>query len=196
MKANIAIILLAACLAGPAIAAKKTAEPAPWTQEPDSFMGVKMSSNVIYDLTQCPSGVLNSQQATMCYKPPYKDLYMIEGLPKIGLDYFYSLSVKVRDRAVEYFYLSANTRDFEKLSQVFIAKYGQPGSKVITPVKTKAGASFSNETLTWSGRKVRIVVQRYADDINTSSATISNIEATAKAVGDIKTSINQGASKL
>jgi hypothetical protein len=194
MKSKMAIFLLGACLATSAVAAKKAAEPAVWTLEPDSFMGIKLSSNLIYDVKQCPAGYEPPKE--MCYQKPYGDLYILNGLPSIGLIGGYQLSAKVKDSAVQYLYLTASSDDFPRLSQVLITKYGKPTRSESEPVKTKAGATFTNEKLSWSGPKVLIVLSKYSDDINTSSVSVTNRDVSMKALSDEKKKISDAASKL
>jgi len=194
MKSKIAFFALGICLAGSSLAAKKSTEPEPWKLEPDSFMGIKFSSNIKYDLTQCPDGYEPPKE--MCYQKPYSDLYILNGLPNIGLVGGYQLSAKVKDSAIQYFYLSASSDDFARLSQILISKYGKPTRSESEPVKTKGGATFTNEKLSWSGGKVLIVLSKYADDINTSSVSVTNRAASMKALDDEKKKISDAASKL
>ncbi|WP_205966187.1 hypothetical protein, partial [Pseudomonas viridiflava] len=73
-------------------------------------------------------------------------------------------------------------------------KYGPATQLTSEPVKTKSGSSFSNETLFWSGKKVSITIQKYAGDINTTAATVSDLAAAEKraAERDAKSSSNAG----
>lgn len=197
MRTKIVALALAACLCASASAADKKAVAKPWTQEPDSFIGIKFNSAITSDLPQCPAGIPGFQQKNLCYVKPYTpNYYTIEGKPSIGLTYNYTLSAKVTDQQVEYFYLSANADDYLKLAQVFITKYGQPTKQVTDKVKTKAGAEFTNETLTWVGKINSITVQKYAGDIKTSAAILSNNALTAKASAETSSKIGDGASKL
>lgn len=194
MKSKVAIFLLGACLATSAVSAKKAPEPEAWSLEPDSFMGIQLSGNLTNAIKQCPAGYELPKE--MCYQKPYGDLYILNGLPNIGLIGGYQLSAKVKDSAIQYFYLTASSDDFPRLSQVLITKYGKPTRTESETVKTKAGATFNNEKLSWSGQKVLIVLSKYSDDINTSSVSVTNRGVSMKALSDEKKKINDAASNL
>ncbi|RON88458.1 hypothetical protein [Pseudomonas fluorescens] len=191
MKSVLAFILLSAVVAAPALAAKKPAATT-WTQEPDSFMGLRFDQKVDVALPACPRGVGIHKQ--MCHEPPYTNLYTVNGGPSVGFGY--SLSVFAGGSGVESFYLSTNSDNFSQLAELFTTKYGTPQSSTSEVVKTKGGASFTNETLSWRGSKVSITLQKFAGDINTSAATISDIAATLKKAEEREAKTNSAASKL
>jgi hypothetical protein len=68
---------------------------------------------------------------------------------------------------------------------------------VVAPaVKTKGGASFTNDTLVWDGVKIKIILERLSSDINTFGASILNkpvVESAAKLGAD---KVKADASKL
>lgn len=197
MKSKIAFFLLASLVAGSAFAAKKPAEPPPWNQEPDSFMGVKLNGDIVYDLPECPRLSPGQEPTSLCRDKAYTaDYYEIKGLPKLGLSYFYSLNTMLSDRRIEYLYLSGNTRDFDKVKALFISKYGQPSTSTVQAVKTQAGATFENDILIWKGRRVTISLNRYSDDINTFGASVSNNEVAASVAMKKAAKANEAASKL
>jgi hypothetical protein len=197
MKAKLAIFLLVSCIAGTVVAAKKPAEPARWSQEPSSFLGLSFDSNSVLSLPQCAPGVIGFQQKQLCRETPYAgSYYTIEGKPAIGLTYNYHFAAKLQGSQVEYFSMSGNTNDFEKVSRLFTEKYGQPSSVVAPAVKTKGGASFTNDTLVWDGVKIKIILERLSSDINTFGASILNkpvVESAAKLGAD---KVKADASKL
>ncbi|NWB73934.1 hypothetical protein HX805_15855 [Pseudomonas sp. G5001] len=192
MNAKILIFLFAACLTSSAIAAKKPSTPTLWAQEPDSFMGLRFDQKVDATVPACPRGTILSK--TMCHEPPYTNLYTVRGGPEIGFGY--SLAVFASPSGVESFYLTTNSDNFSKLVTLFTNKYGTPTQILNEPVKTKAGASFTNETLTWSGKKVEITIEKLAGDINTSAATISDIAATQRKAAEREAKASSNANKL
>lgn len=194
MKAKVAIFLLASCVVGAAVAAKKQAEPAPWTQEPDSFMGISFDKKLEYSLPQCPSGYEPPKQ--MCRGEPYQGLYRIDGMPSIGLIGGFGLSAMAKTGPVDSFYLTTTTEDFPRLVQIFITKYGQPTKRTTETVKTKGGGEFTNEYLQWQGKKIEITLQKYDGDINTSSASLRTIASKARAAQDGGQKVQDAASKL
>ncbi|WP_223535772.1 hypothetical protein [Pseudomonas sp. GL-B-16] len=192
MKAKIAFFLLASCVAASAGAAKKTAEPAPWTQEPDSFMGVSFDQKLVYSIPECPSGY--EIPKSMCRGTPYQGLYITKGAPSIGIGY--GLSVKAKNGPVDYFYLTTPAENFPQLVQIFITKYGQPMKRTTDSVKTKGGAEFINESLLWQGKKIEITLEKYSGDINTSSATLQTLASKSRSTQDVGLKIQDAASKL
>jgi len=192
MKSKMAIFLLGACMATSAVAAKKAAEPASWAQEPDSFMGVKFDQKFVYSVPECPAGYEIPKD--MCRGTPYQGLYSTKGAPSIGIGY--GLSVMAKNGPVDYFYLTTNSENYLQLVQLFITKYGQPTKRTTESVKTKGGASFTNENLRWQGKKIEIAIEKYSDDINTSSATLRTLASRTKVVQDIGEKIQDAAGKL
>ncbi|NTZ93912.1 hypothetical protein FCH79_01050 [Pseudomonas koreensis] len=192
MKAKLTIFLLAACVAGSTIAAKKTSEPAPWTQEPDSFMGVKFDQKFVYSVPECPAGYEIPKE--MCRGTPYQGFYSTKGAPAIGIGY--GLSVMAKSGPVDSFYLTTSSENYLQLVQLFITKYGQPMKRSTELVKTKGGASLTNENLLWHGKKIEIAIEKYSGDINTSSATLRTLASKTKAVQDVDEKIQSAAGKL
>ncbi|MFD2641825.1 hypothetical protein [Pseudomonas japonica] len=189
-----AVIFALVISSSSAFAAKPTAKV--WTQEPSSFLGLTFESSSIMALPQCAPGVIGFQQAQLCREKPYGNLYMIEGKPSIGLRYNYHLSAGLSGPQVEYFLLTGNTEDFEKAAELFTEKYGKPTSRTAPAVKTKAGASFVNDTLVWDGARVSITLQRFSTDINTFSATVLNKPAAEAASRAAAEKTKNNASKL
>ncbi|MDQ3203920.1 MAG: hypothetical protein M3Q94_17430, partial [Pseudomonadota bacterium] len=163
-----------------------------WNKEPDSFMGLRFDQKVDAAMPVCPRGTVISKQ--LCHEPPYTNLYTVRGGPEIGFGY--SLSVFAGGPGVESFYLTTNSDNFSKMAALFTSKYGAPMDSSSEIVKTKAGASFTNETLSWQGRKVSITLQKFAGDINTSAATISDLATTAQKAAEREAKANSNASKL
>lgn len=194
MHYRLAICLLATCLSGSALAAKKPTPPAVWTQEPDSFMGIRFDKKLEYSIPLCPSGYELPKE--MCREAPYQNLYVIQGAPSIGLVGGYQLSAMAKNSAVDSFYLTTSTEDFSRLAEVFIAKYGQPTKKSLETVKTKGGGSFANESLEWQGKNVEIILQKFDGDINTSSATIRTVSSITRSIKDGDDKVQSAASKL
>ncbi|MFJ3486610.1 hypothetical protein ACIPL1_24875 [Pseudomonas sp. NPDC090202] len=192
-------VLSALCLPFMAYAATPAkSAPKVWQQEPKSFLGLTFESASVAALPQCRPVTLSAPNRTeMCREESYStDYYSLDGLPSLGLAYHQTLGVKVAGAQVEYFYLSGSTNDFEKVRQLFTEKYGPPTSSAAPVVKTKVGATFTNDTLTWQGSTVQIVLERYSDDINTFGASINNLKVTAAKAGEAASELKSNASKL
>jgi hypothetical protein len=61
---------------------------------------------------------------------------------------------------------------YSTIMDAFVARYGPPASRSLDPVRTLAGASFTNETLGWSGTNTIIVLEKYAGKVTESFAHI------------------------
>ena len=114
MKSKIAIVALGICLAGTALAAKKSTEPAPWKLEPDSFMGVSFNKKLEYSLPACPKNY--EPRGEMCREAPYQTYYRIQHGPEIGIGY--QLGIMASNSAVDSFYLTTNPDRFDDLVAV------------------------------------------------------------------------------
>lgn len=189
-------LLAAVLVSGSAVAAPKPVTKS-WPQEPSSFLGLSFDSASVLSLPQCTPGVIGFQQKQLCRETPYtSSYYTIEGKPSIGLAYNYHFAAKLHGNQVEYFALSGNTNDFEKVSELFTEKYGKPSSRLAPTVKTKGGASFTNDTLVWNGSKVKIILERLSSDINTFGATIMNKPVVESAARSTQDKTKADASKL
>jgi hypothetical protein len=62
--------------------------------------------------------------------------------------------------------------DYERLREVFLAKYGEPTRLETTRISTRTGTRFDNETLNWDGGKVSVSLQRYGESLENGSATL------------------------
>lgn len=188
------VTLAALIFSGCALAAPKATVSKPWSQEPDSFMGISFDQKLEYSLPQCPAGY--EPPKSMCRNTPYQGLYTINGTPSIGLVGGYGLSAMAKTGPVDSFYLTTQVDDFPRLTQIFITKYGQPTTRAAEVVKTKGGAEFTNESLQWLGKKVEIILQKYDGDINTSSATLRTIASTKRAALEGGQKIQDAAGRL
>lgn len=190
------VLLIAALMAAGTAYAAKPAQKT-WAQEPNSFLGLSFNSSSILSLPECTPGIYGFQQERLCREKPFESVYYtIEGKPKIGLSYNYHVMAKVAGSQVETFLLTGNTNDFDKAVEIFTEKYGKPSSSSAPEVKTKAGASFTNDTLIWDGARVRITLERFSSDINTFSAAIENKVAVQSSVQADREKIKAGASNL
>ncbi|WP_163830639.1 hypothetical protein [Pseudomonas viridiflava] len=190
MKPGFLPLLAVVFLVSGPLHAAPASKPKAWDREPDSFMGLRFDKKIDAALPQCPAKTVISK--TMCHEPPYTNLYTIKGGPEIGIGY--GLAAFAGGPGVEAFYLTTSSENFPALVELFTNKYGPATQLTSEPVKTKSGSSFSNETLFWSGKKVSITIRKYAGDINTTAATVSDLAAAEKraAERDAKSSSNAG----
>jgi len=192
MKTKIALFFFAACLAAPVVAAKKAPEAAPWTREPDSFMGVSFNKKLEYSLPACPKTY--EARGEMCREEPYQTYYRIQHGPEIGVGY--QLGIMASNGAVDSFYLTTNSDRFEDLVTIFIEKYGKPSERIPQTVKTKGGAEFKDELILWKGKVVTIMIKKYDGDINTTSASLQSNASIERNSKSRDSGVTSGASKL
>src|SRR5258705_12182717 len=57
--------------------------------------------------------------------------------------------------------LRFDPKDFDKLSAVFVERYGPPTSQEIQELETRAGGRVTNPILMWSGTATAIRIMRY-----------------------------------
>jgi hypothetical protein len=185
--------IAALLLIGSAVAASKSSEPLQWKQEPESFMGIKFSNKMTYDFKQCPA--IGEMPKEMCYISTVPNWFRMISTPDIGISP-YSLEVKMQGSSVHYIHLTTAEYKFSILQELLIKKYGKPTTTQIETVKTKAGASFTNEKLIWQGVKTSMTLSKYDEDIETSSVLIVNKDASAEAAKENSGKLSDGASKL
>lgn len=59
------------------------------------------------------------------------------------------------------------------LSKAFLAKYGQADAVKDSVVKNRMGAEFKNQTLTWKGKQVTILMRRLVSKVDEGDAHIT-----------------------
>lgn len=194
MNARLVASILVLTMAAPALAEKVPA-PNTWTREPDSFMGIKLTSDIESDFPSC-SSLDTARPTNLCYqKTASANLYKMEGKPDLGLSSGYEVLVKVREGDIDYINLSFNSRDYEKLSDIFITKYG-PAYRDRSTVITAMGVELENESLHWSGKNMFIVLQKYDENINSGTVVVGSLSAMEKANQERKQQSSRGASRL
>jgi hypothetical protein len=193
MKAKLSMALAILCMATAAYGAKKNADPAPWVQEPVSFLGIKFDDKLIYQLKQCPTDY--SVPAEICYQPPFKNYYRLFAVPSLGL-HGYTAAVLTHDSLIREIVLSTKVNDYDAVKSMLTQKYGRPTNQITETVKTKIGATFQNEKSYWEGQRVLIIFSKYGDDIDTSSVSVINKAIATKALQDEQGKLSENASKL
>ncbi|WP_337153545.1 hypothetical protein [Pseudomonas protegens] len=193
MKLKLSAILVIFCTTTAAYGAKKNAEPAPWIQEPTSFLGIKFDEKLTYQLKQCPDDY--SVPDEICYQQPHQNYYPLFAVPHLGL-HGYTAAVMTHDSQIREITLSTKIDDYDTVKAMFIQKYGKPVLQKAEAVRTKVGASFQNEKLYWDGKKVAIILKKYEDSIDKSSVSVINKAVATKAVQAEQGEVTENASKL
>jgi len=66
-----------------------------------------------------------------------------------------------------------NSENYEALRDILIAAYGKPHQSQHTVERTAIGATFRNETLFWSGKRVNVLISKYMGNIEDGGFSIS-----------------------
>lgn len=193
MNSKLSIALAIFCLATSAYGANKNSDPAPWAQEPTTFLGIKLDEKLVYQLKQCPNDY--SVPVEICYQRPFQGYYPLFAVPSLGL-HGYTAGVLTHDSLIREVVLNTKVDDYEAVMALLTQKYGRPQSQKTEMVKTKVGATFQNEKSYWEGKRVGIILSKYSDDIDTSSVSVINKTVAAKALQDERGKVDENASKL
>lgn len=163
MRSTLAILLFGLCATTSVMAADKKTSPAPWPQEPNSFIRIKLSSAVLNELPDC-----NTFPATFSVKPqahplchrvqPGDNYYSISGLPDLGRNIGYRVHMKVLDGEVQLLILTARANCYSELTAIFIAKYGPPSERAKQTIKIKEFTEYAAQELRWLGKSVDITL--------------------------------------
>ncbi|NIF82789.1 hypothetical protein F3J24_04610 [Comamonas sp. Tr-654] len=152
---------VAALVCAPAFAqkAKKTKG---WAQEPDTVLGIKLGVPVAsLALAECKSYSSTPPEGAQCvvkheygYRPD-KVLNLI-GMPDIGVHY--ATEIMVFDGFAKTLTLNLEHKDYPKIKDILIERYGKPQEQLKSDVTTGAGAVLSSESLMWKGKKMNLIV--------------------------------------
>lgn len=193
--------LIAAALLAPIAAF--AAEP--WTREPKDFRGVPFgasraearaaldpghSPDIAQRLT-CTDGLLKDAKFMRQLSPSLRETMEREErergtcsvmVAEIGPVMTKQTFTFHDDRFVQV-ELTFSSARFETLRDIFVERYGPPVSETTETVKTKAGASFENTVLLWTGEKVDVELRRYGGTIDSGAALVADrtwLDAEAK----------------
>lgn len=144
---------------------------ATWKKEPQSFKGVPFNSSeaatkqILADTR--PKLEFNcSGHADRSCVVSIPELKTADGVVvKPGAEYEFEGKLNFvfkyhKDKFVEAIGTFGNP-NYEQVKAVFIERYGTPTRAQVQTVQSAAGASFENETLSWSGRSVDITLVRF-----------------------------------
>lgn len=189
---RLSVALAIFCVTTACYGAKKHPESGLWSQEPTSFLGIKLDQNLTDQLEPCPSDY--SIPDKVCYQRPFQGYYPLFALPPIGLRY--SGGVMTYESQIRGISLRTWADDYETVRAMLIERYGKPILISTETVKTKIGASFQNEKLVWEGERVVLRLNRYSDTIDKSSISLTNKSVATKAAQAGQGKLLDNASKL
>lgn len=198
------LLIAGAATVGFSAAAANAASPKAWKDEPSSFLGISLDSTFPGAMQECPtkgSGALRfvdpgstARMTTMCVGPAFQNMYQIYAGPKLGFGY--ELNAFTYDGRVGMFLLTSHVANFSAMKDLLSERFGAPRSKQSLAVTTKGGGKFTSERLTWSGKKVNIVLDQLSSDINTSSISVQTSAYTQAQRDEAGKAARANASKL
>lgn len=74
-----------------------------------------------------------------------------------------------KDDRLTQIYLQFRSSGFDAVKEIFTERYGPPTRVEDTPVRTKAGVEYENQTVVWLGDAVEIHLVRYGGNIDEGS---------------------------
>jgi hypothetical protein len=165
----------------PAAPAKVTAaiEPQPlpkWSQEPDSFWGIKFGSPLAASFGECAKKEIYGRPEysydeagtdKICFEESYGDK-LVRSIPGFG-----HISVREVDGKVEHVDGSTRSSYTEDTLAALIAKFGEAHSVSSETVRSKGGVEYINHIYTWQGPRIRIIFQTVGTRVDQSLLSVS-----------------------
>lgn len=172
-------VLLSTCFVfGQAPKAQKShVQSAPiWTQEPDGFKGLP------FDSSQADAGSKLDTRGLGCLRLDTDTVSCHITDTDIG-----SVGTNTRFTFRNGRFVGAggefDSSNFETLRDIFIERYGRPHDYQRQTVRNGAGGVFQNETLTWVGKTVTVVLMKYGSTVIEGIFAVSLKSYTAEQVG-------------
>jgi hypothetical protein len=147
--------------------------------EPDNFRGAKwgMTPEEVQQQKICGEGLGPSELlgARTKSKDPRVRLFSCSEFVRVGpVEVF--LLLRFLDNGLSRIDLSFKPSDFTVLEAAFRERYGEPTSARDNPIKTRAGVSYNQRELLWSGNNVLIRLRRYSGRVTSSDAALSTVK--------------------
>jgi hypothetical protein len=146
-----------------------------WAEEPDNFKGVKFLDSM--EAAKEHSPAIGCGSARMVSSSKGSCSLMIDlpgGLGQIETSFNF---VDDKMRLVSGTFPSAA---FPQVKDIFIAKYGKPAFDQLGEVQNGFGVKFEQDTMTWIGDKVAIVLARYSSTVKEGTLMICLVDDVAQ----------------
>ncbi|WKL14262.1 hypothetical protein QYQ99_17800 [Comamonas testosteroni] len=170
--------IFAAILFNPVFAQKSKKPPKVWAQEPTSVLGIKLGVPLVdLALAECESYSSIPPQDAPC---TVKDKYNLQkgrfenliGMPNIGVDY--STTLNLHNGLVRSLTLKLDHRDYLKLRSILEERYGAPTQVERGTVTSGAGAVLNSDTLTWTGKRITLLLLERAVTVDSTYVTFTD----------------------
>lgn len=95
------------------------------------------------------------------------------------------------DKKVEFIHVKFKSEGFASAYEALRAKYGEPSDKTKSTIQNGFGGTFSNLKAYWKGKNEGLALERYSDDLKTSSVTLISKFAGEKAIRERSEAISK-----
>lgn len=168
-----------------------------WAQEPTEVFGIKLGQPVeMSGLKKCPAYSRDAGYGTELCISEYSrgaNLSLINlPLREAGA----RGSIKLFGGVVASVMLSMDHKDYARMRELLVTRYGQPTVVKTDRLVSGAGAVVSGETASWVGSKNTLTLMERVGTINESAAAFSNNEAFNAQESARRESIAKDASKF
>ena len=180
-----------------AYAAATGAPPSSWTREPEKVFGFSLGAP-LPDSIDCPPrySAMMAARDSACVrrKEGRDDLVELDGLPNVG--FFIESTGYLEGGRLRMIALSIDQKDFARLMDIMIERYGKPTNGEVGAVTNKLGAQARNVQMIWAGRKLTIIAIERAGQMNRSFVTFEDNEMGRESRKAKRDSIKGAASKF
>jgi hypothetical protein len=171
-------ILFVALIAAAMTSATHSSER-PWTKEPASVFGIRFGQPIENrDVADCDGPYRpDTESYPFCRHGAFRKATL---LGKFTIPAIKEGMLTFEDELPASLMVSADHDDYADLRSILIERYGEPTKRVLEQVKTKAGAAFRSETLTWIGKNISITLKEYSGTINQSAAFFTSTKGAVR----------------
>lgn len=136
-----------------------------WPQEPSAFRSIPFGAN--------EAAIQMSLNAPRCLPGSAAGERLCRDTRSRAIgDVSTEESYLLADDAFVAAYVTFQSTDYEYVRDVFKARYGEPHSVSTSTVKTMAGATFENDSLSWRGAAGVVTLTHYSDKVTEGRALI------------------------
>jgi hypothetical protein len=131
--------------------------------EPDSFMGLRFGQDIRSQILECPPDWYNT--STLCRREIAAGLHEVLNV-RVGDRIFGSVMANQISGQMENVMISFSSDRFNEIMEMLTARYGKPTEKSVQPWRSKAGATFNNNTASWRWRNLHISVDERGNKVD------------------------------
>ena len=187
MRRIAAITLLAFAAAAHAqIAKTQRAKTLPWAKEPELVFGLRLGERFDHDALKPCGGVTADgppPKYSFCHlfgrSTPEAVQLLLSGFP---VSAFKGGSLSLEGGVASTLMLEGSHNDHSDIRAVLIERYGPPTVSMPGTVSNRMGASFSNETLIWTGKNVMLTLRERSGKVDETGVFFQHIPSASKSI--------------